>query len=359
MDAIVSKTPLITIDGRDVGPGHPAFIIAEVGVNHNGDLTTAHRMVDAIADAGCDCVKFQTFSADEFCNDPDDMYEYVSQGEVVRESMLEMFRRFELKRGEFAELFDHAHERNMIAMSTPTDKAAVELLETLGVGAYKVGSDDLVYTPFLQYVTDKGKPVIISTGMAEMADVERAVATIEAQGTEGQAVILHCISQYPTPENAVNLRRIETLRARFPQCVVGYSDHSWGITSALGAVALGAAVVEKHFTLDNDMPGPDHRFSANPQQLTDMVREIRKLEASMGSGVIEKSAADQEMADLCHRSIYAAQDLAVGHVLSEDDFVYQRPGTGLMPYHTADLVGKRLCVGVEKGAAMRLDMVKE
>jgi len=356
MDKILSKSPFITIDGRNVGSGFPVFIIAEVGVNHNGDLATAHKMVDAIADAGCDCVKFQTFSADEFCNNPDDVYEYISQGKVVRESMLEMFRRLELKREEFAELFDHAHDRNLIAMSTPTDKAAVDLLETLGVGAYKVGSDDLVYTPFLDYVAAQGKPVIISTGMAELEDVERAVKAIEGKA---QAVILHCISQYPTPEKEVHLRRIETLKAKFPQCVIGFSDHSWGITSALGAVALGASVLEKHFTLDNDMAGPDHRFSANPQQLTDLVSEVRKLEAALGDGDFKLSPHDIEMADLCHRSIYVIQDLPAGHVLCEDDFAYQRPGTGLMPYQTVDLVGRSLRDDVLKGAAMRLDMVKE
>lgn len=164
--------PTISIEGRKIGVGNPCFIVAEVGVNHNGDPDLAMQMIDSIADAGADCVKFQTFSADEFVNDPDEVYEYKSQGKVVRESMLDMFRRFELRREEFSRLFARARERGMIPLSTPTDRAAADLLDTLGAGAFKVGSDDLVYTPFLRYVAGKGKPIIISTGMAEMADVD-------------------------------------------------------------------------------------------------------------------------------------------------------------------------------------------
>jgi sialic acid synthase SpsE len=271
--------------------------------------------------------------------------------------MLDMFRRLELKREEFAKLFAHARQRGLAALSTPTDQAAVDLLMELGVEAFKVGSDDLVYSPFLKYVAGKGKPVIISTGMAALDDVVRASDDLRAAGNR-DLVILHCISLYPTPEEEVNLRRIHTLQERFPRAVVGFSDHSWGITAALGAVALGAAVLEKHFTLDNDMPGPDHRFSANPQQLTDLVREVRKLEAQLGHGRFELAPAEKEMADLCHRSIYAGRALPQGHVLSGDDFVYRRPGTGLMPYHSDALIGRRLKVAVGEGAALSYDLLE-
>lgn len=351
------STPTITIEQRAIGAGSPAFVIAEIGVNHNGDPEIAHKMIDAIADVGCDCVKFQTFSAAEFCNNPDDVYEYVSQGKVVRESMLEMFQRLELKRDEFVKLFAHARERGLAAMSTPTDRAAVDLLVDIGVEAFKVGSDDLVYSPFLKYVAGKGKPVIISTGMAALEDVERAVFALEAAGNR-ELVILHCVSLYPTPEDEVNLRRIETLRRTFPQAVVGFSDHSWGIRAALGAVALGASVIEKHFTLDNDMPGPDHRFSANPQQLGDLVREVRLLEKQLGRSTFELSGEEQKMAALCHRSIYAGRALPKGQVLSDRDFVYRRPGTGLMPYHTDSLVGRRLNTAIAEGTALSFDLLE-
>ncbi len=253
----------IEIEGRRIGPGEPAFIIVEVGVNHNGDPELARRMVDAIAESGADCVKFQTFCAEEFCNSPDETYTYKSQGKEVTESMLAMFQRLEFKREEFAGLFEHARKRGLIPLSTPTDRGAVDLLDGLGAQAFKVGSDDLVYSPFLEYVAAKGKPVIISTGMADAADVDRAVAAIQGAGND-RIVILHCVSLYPTPEDKVNLRKIETLRGLHPEAVIGFSDHSQGATACLGAVALGACVLEKHFTLDKNLPGPDHWFSADP-----------------------------------------------------------------------------------------------
>ena len=182
--------------GHQVGPGHPCFIVAEIGVNHNGDPDTALTMIDAIADAGADSVKFQTFSAEEFCNGPEETYEYVSQGKVVKESMLAMFQRLELKREEFARLFDHARDRGLIPLSTPTDRGAVDLLECLDAGAFKIGSDDLVYTPFLEYVASKGRPMIVSTGMADAAEIGRAVEAIRAGGND-RILLLHCVSQYP------------------------------------------------------------------------------------------------------------------------------------------------------------------
>lgn len=352
-DAVFSKE--IEIDGRKVGPGHPCFIIAEVGVNHNGDPATAIKMIEAAAEAGVDCVKFQTFSAEEFVNDPDDTYEYISQGETVKESMLAMFQRLELKREEFAKLFKRTRELGMIAFSTPTDRAAVDLLVELGTPAFKVGSDDLVYTPFLEYVAGKGLPMIISSGMAQLEDVERAVTAIGAAGLD-QLILLHCVSLYPTPEDEIHLRKISALQAMY-DLPIGFSDHSFGVTAALGAVALGACVIEKHFTLDRNMPGPDHRFSADPEELTRLVKEVRTLEKALGSPRLKLSAAEQEMADLCHRSIAAATDLPPGHVIAESDLIYQRPGTGLMPYETQRIVGRKTTRAIPAGTLLGLDML--
>lgn len=352
MSATLDK--LVQIDDRPVGPGQPCFIMAEIGVNHNGDPEIAHRMVDAVAAAGANCVKFQTFSAEEFCNDPDDTYEYESQGRMVRESMLEMFRRLELKREEFAKLFAHARERNLIPLSTGTDRAAIDLLDSLGCGAFKIGSDDLVYTPFLDYVARKGRPVILSTGMAEAADVARAVNAVAGAGNR-QLVLLHCVSLYPTPDDSVNLNKMQTLRAAYG-CPVGFSDHSFGITAALGAVALGAAALEKHFTLDRGMPGPDHRFSADPAELTAFVRETRRLERSLGDARLVPAPGEAEMALLAHRSIVARVDLAEGHVLSEDDLAFRRPGTGLKAYEMDRLLGRRLRCAVPANTQLAFEM---
>jgi len=345
----------INIDAKRVGDGEPVFVIAEIGINHNGDSKIAMEMIDAIADSGADCVKFQTFSAEEFVNNPDEMFEYVSQGKPVKESMLEMFKRNELARSEFEELFTHARKRGLIPLSTPTDRDAVDLLEGLGVGAFKIGSDDLVYTPFLRYVAQKQKPIIISTGMANESDVRRAVEAIRSEGND-QIAILHCVSEYPTPPANVNLRKINTISSLF-DLPVGFSDHSWGYTSALGAVAMGACIVEKHFTLDRDMAGPDHHFSADPKELTEMVKRIRELELNFGSDELERTSAEGDMALLARRSIIAVCDLPAGKPLSFDDFAFKRPGTGLLPYEVDGLVGKVLKTEVSKGSQITFMMI--
>jgi N,N'-diacetyllegionaminate synthase len=336
-EKVTDKLDEISLGDRKIGHAHPCFIIAEVGVNHNGDVDVAMDMIDAIADSGADCVKFQTFSADEFVNNPDETYEYMSQGELVRESQLAMFKRLELKREEFSKLFARATEKGIIPLSTPTDRAAVDLLDNLGAGAFKIGSDDLVYTPFLEYVAGKGKPVFISTGMADVEDIDRAVKVIEKTGNQ-QICILHCVSLYPTPDADINLRKIPVLAQRY-NYPVGFSDHSDGITAALGAVALEACVIEKHFTLDRNMPGPDHRFSSDPKQLTELVLALRKLEASMGKPDLIPVEAEFEMRHIARRSIVAARDLPSGHIIAEKDLAFQRPGTGLMPYEMKNLLG--------------------
>lgn len=328
----------IVIEGRPVGEGHPCFLVAEVGVNHNGSVELAAQMVDAVAAAGADCVKFQTFRADEFVSRPDETYEYISQGVTVRESMLEMFRRLELDRGAHAALFARARSRGLVPLSTPADPEAVDLLHGLGVGAFKVGSDDLVHTPLLEYLAAKGKPVILSTGMAHEADVDRAVEVVR-RGTE-RIVLLHCVSEYPAPDASMNLRKLAALRQRYG-LPVGLSDHSQGTVAAIGAVALGACIVEKHFTLDRGLPGPDHRFSADPVELAGLVLDVRRLEAALGSPRLEPTAAEVEMTALARRSIVAARDLPAGHRIGPEDLAYKRPGTGLMPFERDKVLGRR------------------
>lgn len=335
----------IIVDGRSIGSEQACFIIAEVGVNHNGDANIAHKMVDAIADAGADCVKFQTFSAAEFVNGDNEIYEYVSQGKTVRESQLALFTRLELKREVFAQLFEHTRQRGLIPLSTPADKGACDLLEGLNVGGYKIGSDDLVHTPFLEYVATKNKPIILSSGMADGEDIQRALDTIQSAGNN-QVCVLHCVSLYPTPDGDVNLMKIPAMRERF-SCPIGFSDHSDGITAAVGAIALGACVVEKHFTLDKSMAGPDHRFSANPEELSRMINEIRRMEAVLGRPDIKPTAGEIKMREIARRSIVVGQGLPAGHVISFDDLAFQRPGTGLMPYEAEKIIGKKLKIAIK------------
>ncbi|MDP6781723.1 MAG: N-acetylneuraminate synthase family protein [Alphaproteobacteria bacterium] len=347
----------IDIEGHEVGEGQPCFIIAEVGVNHNGDPELAMKMIKAAAEAGADCVKFQTFRAQEFVNDAEETYTYTSKGREVTESMLEMFQRLELKQEDFARLFEHTRELGLVPLSTPTDREAVDLLDELGAGAFKIGSDDLVYTPFLEYMAAKGKPVILSTGMAGMEDVERAVAAVRGAGNE-QIVLLHCVSLYPTPDDQVNLHRIAALREKFG-LAVGFSDHSSGITAALGAVALGGCMVEKHFTLDRNFPGPDHWFSADPAELKELVSALRRMEAHLGAGDATLGEGEQDMASLAHRSIVASADLPAGHCIGEGDLAFRRPGTGLMPYEMDKIIGRRTREVVAAGTLLNVDMFED
>ena len=344
----------IKIEGRNIGEGHPCFIIAEIGVNHNGDVDIAHKMIDAIADAGADCVKFQTFSASEFVNGDDEIYEYISQGKVVRESQLAMFTRLEINYGDFGKLLEHARQRGLVAFSTPTDPAAADLLEGLGVNAYKIGSDDLVYTPFLKYIGAKAKPVIISTGMADVDDIKRALDAFRSVGND-EIAILHCISLYPTPPEQANLNQIISLKEMFPDNVIGFSDHSEGITADLGATMLGAHIIEKHFTLDKNMQGPDQWFSMDPEELTDLVSNVRRLEASMGSASLTPTSGEVEMRRADRRSIVINRDLAAGYILSESDIRYQRPGDGLMPYEIDRVVGRALAQDLAANTLLSLD----
>ena len=336
-----------------MGPGHPCLLIAEVGVNHNGDTATALAMIDAIADAGIESVKFQTFRADEFVNSPDETYTYQSQGSEVTESMLEMFQRLELAHKEFGPLFDRARAHRLLALSTPTDAEAVELLERLDVPAFKIGSDDLVYTPLLRFVASKGRPVIISGGMASEHEIGTAIDTIRSAGND-QIILLHCVSEYPTPPSDANLRKIPALATRF-DVPVGFSDHTMGTTAALAAVALGACVIEKHMTLDRSMPGPDHHFSADPPELLELVRCVREVEANLGSADLVPTDAERDVAALCRRSIVAAVDLEEGHVVRSDDLAYRRPGVGLLPTEADRVIGSTVRRRVAAGGLILAD----
>jgi N-acetylneuraminate synthase/N,N'-diacetyllegionaminate synthase len=353
----MNMTKTVEIEGRKIGPGNPCFIVGEIGINHNGDPQRAMEMIDAIADAGADCVKFQTFRAQEFLADESLTYTYCSQGEEITESQMEMFQRCEFDWSEFEGLFTHVRERGLIPLSTPTDRDAIDFLEEMGVGAFKVGSDDIVYTPFLGYIARKGKPVIISSGMADAGDIKRAVKAIEEAGND-QIIVCHCVSEYPTPEEHVNLRKISEL-GKLLEHPVGFSDHSQGLTAAMGAVAMGACYFERHFTLDKELPGPDHWFAADPEDMKSLVTGIRQMEQNLGAGTLRVSDEEEEMKQLARRSIVAAVDLEAGHVIRDDDLAYQRPGTGLMPYEATRIIGRRTGRAIPASTVLALDMLEE
>lgn len=329
----------IAIQGRSIGAGAPCFIIAEAGVNHNGDLALAHRLVDAAADAGADAVKFQTFDADALASAdaPSAAYQQLATGQGSQRDML---RRLTLDEPAHIELKRHADARGIIFLSTPFESASVELLERLQVPAFKVPSGELTNHLFLRLLAQKGKPLLVSTGMSELAEVEAAVRVLLQAQVQGFA-LLHCTSSYPAPLESVNLRAMQTLRSRFA-VPVGYSDHTLGTVVPVGAVALGAKVLEKHLTLSRTMTGPDHAASMEPDEMARLVKEVRAIEAALGDGEKIVQPCERETQRVARKSLFVARDLPVGHRLSESDLVARRPGTGISPALLEEVLGRTL-----------------
>ena len=329
---------LVHIGDREVGGGAPVYVIAEAGSNHDRNLGQAKRLIDVAAEAGADAVKFQTFAADRIVAETPTRAKYLDSILPADKTMSDLFREIELPREWHADLFDHATAAFLDFLSTQFDFEAVDLLVGLGVKAFKVASFELWHLPLIREIASRGKPIICSTGMADMADVQDAVDTVAATGNE-QLILLHCVVNYPPPFSDLNLRAIETLRAAF-HVPVGYSDHSPGWTAPVIATALGAAVIEKHFTLDRSLPGPDHRFALEPGELRSMVEAIRDTEAALGDGVKRMAAAESDLYRTARRSLFAARDIAEGSTLTEADVAVLRPGTGIEVRDLPNVVGR-------------------
>ena len=335
---------------RDIGPGE-TFVIAEAGVNHDGDVEAAHRLIDAAADAGAGAVKFQTFVPEALAAEraPTAVYQARNdQGDDQRA----MLARLALPGDAWGALQRHARDRGLEFLSTPFDDASADLLDGLGVPGFKVGSGELTNIPFLVRLARKGRPMIVSTGMATMLEVAAAVDAIRATGVE-QLALLHCVSAYPADPGDANLRAMATMREAFGLWT-GWSDHTPGIDLPIAATALGAAIIEKHLTLDRGRRGPDHAMSLEPDAFAAMVRGIRTTEAATrGDGTKRPTAAELEVAAVARRSLHWARDLPLGTVIDEDALVAQRPGTGLSPARTTHLVGRRTTRAVTAGALVQ------
>lgn len=328
----------LIINGRSIGLGHPPFVIAEVGINHNGLLDKALEMIAVAKAAGADAVKFQTFKADEFVGDPQQMFTYRSRGTEVTESMLAMFRRYELPREAWALINAECQRQRITFMSTPQNRSDLDLLREAGVTAVKVGSDDFTNLPLIRSYAETGLPLILSCGMADLAEVHQALDAAGALDGYPLALLL-CTSQYPTPPRDVNLRKLRTLQAAFPGLITGFSDHTQGALASSLAVAMGALIFEKHFTLDNDLPGPDHWFSENPQSLAQWVAGIREATVMMGSAVVRPTAPELEMRKLARRSLVALTHIAKGEMLTLSNVGVRRPGHGLQPRFLDQVIG--------------------
>lgn len=345
----------IQIGRFNIGPGLPCVVIAEAGVNHNGSPELALQLVDVAAAAGADIVKFQTFKPEEVSSPLAPKAEYQVQNTGTSESQLEMGRKLELPAEAFREIERHCRARGIVFLSTPFDKGSADFLDTLNVVAFKIPSGEITNLPFLTHVARKGKPLIMSTGMSNLEEVATAVETVKAAGNR-DLVLLHCVSNYPAAPASVNLRAMKTLEDAF-QVPVGYSDHTTGIEVALAAAALGACVVEKHFTLDRNMPGPDHPASLEPAELTAMVQGIRAVQSALGDGRKQPVPEELDTAAVARRSLVAACDLRAGTQLTEAMIAILRPGTGLPPAALPQLVGRRLCCDVSAGILFTMEML--
>ena len=316
------------------------IIIAEAGVNHNGDLALAKKLIEVAAGAGAEYVKFQTFSADRIVSQSASKAEYQKQTTDASETQYEMLKRLELSSHMHLELIKHCEEQSIKFLSTGFDIESVELLVDLGIDLIKIPSGEITNLPYLRFIGSLALPVILSSGMSTMDEIGDALAILEGAGLDRSRVtVLHCTTEYPTPMVEVNLRAITSIRNTFG-VVVGYSDHTVGIEVSIAAVALGASVIEKHFTLDRALPGPDHKASLEPNELIAMVKAIRNIEDSLGSGIKLPALSEIKNMQIARKSIIAKQQIRKGEVLSTSNLIVKRPGAGISPMHWDLLVGQ-------------------
>jgi len=336
---VIASTSTIRIGPKNIGSGEPVFFIAEAGVNHNGDLHRAKKLVDAAAEAGADAVKFQTFRAEELVSASAPKARYQKETTGTDESQLEMIKRLELSADAFQELSKHCESRKILFLSSPFDPQSVDLLENLNILAYKVPSGEINNWPFLEHIASKHKPVILSTGMCYLSEVDEAIRVLGSAGCTELAV-LHCTSSYPASAASSNLRAMQTLAAAF-QIPVGLSDHTLGAEIPLAAVALGGCIIEKHLTLDKSLPGPDHQASMDPIELRSLIRAIRNVESAMGDGIKRPNASEEDVRNVARRSILTRQAIPQGARITRDMLVFKRPGTGIPPSKLSTVVGRR------------------
>jgi len=330
----------IKLGNRTIGDGQPVYIIAEAGVNHNGDVKLAKKMIDLAKNAGADCIKFQTFKAEEFVSDKTSIYTYRSQGKEITETQLALFKRYEFSEGEWQEIVAYCKKQGIVFATTPQNPTDLDFILSLtDLPFIKVGSDDLTTLDLLSYYAKKDIPLIISAGMASEAEIADAVATIRKAGNE-KIVVLHCVSSYPAEAVEVNLKKIPIIGEKF-KVIVGFSDHTQGSTAAIGAVCFGARVIEKHFTLSHNLAGPDHWFSADISEFKDYVSRIRFIDEAIGSGKLVASAKEEKMKKIARRSIIAKVNIKAGEEFSDANLDFKRPGTGISPRFKKYLLGKK------------------
>ena len=344
---------MIELGGRQIGPGQRCFVIAEAGVNHNGDIALACRLVDAAADAGADAVKFQTFRADLITTFDAPKAEYQRHTTAEDQSQHDMLAALELSEEDHVTLIHHCKARRIEFLSSPFDTYSADMLVRLGVPAIKLGSGELTNRPLLQHVAALNLPLLLSTGMSEIDEVRAALEVVHAVGSQ-RVALLHCVSAYPADPAQANLHAIATLAQAFG-LPVGWSDHCFGIEVTLAAVALGACVIEKHITLDRHMPGPDHRASTEPAEFAQMVEMIHEISAALGDGQKRPMPCEVDTRTVARRSIVTAAAIDRGQSLTADLLAALRPAHGICPMRIEELIGRRAARDLPAGHVLHWD----
>lgn len=316
------------------------FVIAEAGVNHNGSLELAKKLVDVAVEAGADAVKFQTFKADQLVSKAAQKADYQKQTTSAGESQYEMIKKLELDAEVHRTLISYCNEKRIMFLSTPFDHGSIDMLNDFGMPIFKIPSGEITNLPYLRHIGRLGKEVILSTGMADLGEIEDALDVLMQEGVPKEKItVLHATTEYPCPIDEVNLRAMQTMREAFG-VKVGYSDHTQGIEVPIAAVAMGACVIEKHFTLDRTMEGPDHKASLEPQELNAMLRAIRKVEQALGECLKKPSKSEIKNMQVARKSIVAAHTIKIGEVFCEDNITTKRPGNGISPMRWDEIVGQ-------------------
>ena len=322
------------------------FIIAEAGVNHNGDKNLAVKLIDVAKECGADAVKFQTFKTEKVISKNTQMADYQKKNLGKEDSQIEMIKKLELSYKDFEDLKKYSDEEGIIFLSSPFDEESIEFLDNL-VPYYKIPSGEIVNYPYLKLIAEKNKPIIMSTGMANLSDVEKALDTIYSINQEAEIYLLHCTTNYPTPYEEVNLKAMITLKEAF-KLPVGYSDHTLGIEVPIAAVAMGAQIIEKHFTLDRNLLGPDHKASLEPIELKAMVNAIRNIEKALGNGIKKPNKSEKEIEKVVRKKLVATRDIKSGETISEKDIAIKRSNIGLSPDFLEVIIGKKIIKNIKE-----------
>ena len=330
----------IKIENRKVGHGNPPFIVAEAGINHNGEIEKAFELIRLAKNSGADAVKFQTFTAEKFVSDKDVMYTYQSAEKEITEPLIDILKRCEFVREEWKKIKKKCDEEKITFLSTAQNRSDLDLLLEIGISAIKIGSDDFTNLPLLKNYTNTGLPLILSSGMANLSEIRDSLETVGAQ--EGYpTILLVCTSEYPTPPEDVNLLKFKTLSSTFPFIPLGFSDHTIGPLASSLAVANGACLLEKHFTINRNLPGPDHWFAEDPSSLTTYVNSIRTAYKMMGDPTVKPTKKEEEMKKIARRSIFTLKEIKKDEKLDDSNIGLRRPGTGLPPKIFPTVLGKK------------------